>query len=161
MERQPDSTYDVIYIDGDHSLDGVTSDAYVSARKLKSDGVLVFNESGHHAAGSASVVVTTTTGASAANSLYSYVIQDDTGTTLAVPSPAAANGFNTLSFQEEFTDLSNSTPPPTSSPLAARNLGSIFARKYMAGLRARSRTSRFLSNIIIPNTTQSRTPLLR
>jgi predicted O-methyltransferase YrrM len=44
MERQPDSTYDVIYVDGDHSLDGVTRDAYVSARKLKSDGVLVFND---------------------------------------------------------------------------------------------------------------------
>jgi hypothetical protein len=44
MERQPDSTYDVIYIDADHSLEGVTRDACVSARKIKSDGVLVFND---------------------------------------------------------------------------------------------------------------------
>jgi len=44
MERQPDSNYDVIYIDGDHSLEGATRDASVSARKIKSDGVLVFND---------------------------------------------------------------------------------------------------------------------
>jgi hypothetical protein len=44
MERQPDSTYDVIYIDADHSLEGATRDACVSARKIKSDGVLVFND---------------------------------------------------------------------------------------------------------------------
>lgn len=44
LEKQPDSTYDVIYIDGDHSLEGVTRDAYVSARKIKPDGVLVFND---------------------------------------------------------------------------------------------------------------------
>ena len=42
MERQPDSTYDVIYIDGDHSLEGVTRDAFVSACKIKPDGVLIF-----------------------------------------------------------------------------------------------------------------------
>ena len=42
MERQPDSTYDVIYVDGDHILEGVTRDAFVSACKIKPDGVLIF-----------------------------------------------------------------------------------------------------------------------
>jgi len=44
MEKQPDSTYDVIYIDGDHSYEGVMRDANTSARKLKSDGILIFND---------------------------------------------------------------------------------------------------------------------
>jgi Methyltransferase domain len=44
MEKQPDSTYDVIYIDGDHSYEGVIRDANVSARKLKSNGTLIFND---------------------------------------------------------------------------------------------------------------------
>src|SRR5262249_26449802 len=44
MGRQPDSTYDVIYVDGDHAYDGVMRDAAVSARKLKANGVLIFND---------------------------------------------------------------------------------------------------------------------
>jgi hypothetical protein len=44
MDKQPDSTYDVIYVDGDHSYEGVMRDAEVSARKLKSDGILIFND---------------------------------------------------------------------------------------------------------------------
>jgi hypothetical protein len=44
MEKQPDSAYDVIYIDGDHSYEGVMWDVEVSARKLKSNGILVFND---------------------------------------------------------------------------------------------------------------------
>jgi hypothetical protein len=44
MGKQPVSTYDVIYVDGDHTYDGVMRDAAVSARKLKSNGVLIFND---------------------------------------------------------------------------------------------------------------------
>lgn len=44
MDKQPNSTYDVIYIDGDHSYEGVLRDADVSARKLKSNGILIFND---------------------------------------------------------------------------------------------------------------------
>jgi Methyltransferase domain len=44
MDKQPDSTYDVIYIDGDHSYEGVMRDAEASVRKLKSNGILIFND---------------------------------------------------------------------------------------------------------------------
>jgi glycosyltransferase involved in cell wall biosynthesis len=44
MEKQEDSTYDIIYIDGDHHYNGVYKDAMVSMRKLKPDGILIFND---------------------------------------------------------------------------------------------------------------------
>jgi hypothetical protein len=44
MEKQPDSSYDVIYVDGNHSYEGVMRDAEASARKLKTDGILIFND---------------------------------------------------------------------------------------------------------------------
>ena len=44
MDKQPDSTYDIIYVDGDHSYEGAMRDATVSARKLKSNGILIFND---------------------------------------------------------------------------------------------------------------------
>ena len=44
MDKQPDSSYDVIYIDGDHSYEAAKRDAEVSARKLKADGILIFND---------------------------------------------------------------------------------------------------------------------
>jgi hypothetical protein len=44
MDKQPDSSYDVIYIDGDHSYEAARRDAEVSARKLKADGILIFND---------------------------------------------------------------------------------------------------------------------
>jgi Methyltransferase domain len=44
MDKQPDSTYNAIYIDGDHTPEGVMRDAEISARKLKSDGILIFND---------------------------------------------------------------------------------------------------------------------
>jgi hypothetical protein len=44
LEKRPDSVYDIIYIDGDHTYEGVMRDAEVSARKLKSDGILIFND---------------------------------------------------------------------------------------------------------------------
>jgi hypothetical protein len=40
----PDEYFDWIYIDGDHSLSGVSRDAEVSIRKLKGDGILFFND---------------------------------------------------------------------------------------------------------------------
>lgn len=40
----PDASFDVIYIDGDHSLRGVARDADVALRKIKPDGLLIFND---------------------------------------------------------------------------------------------------------------------
>jgi hypothetical protein len=40
----PDQSFDMIYIDGDHTYDGVRRDADVSTRKLKNSGKLVFND---------------------------------------------------------------------------------------------------------------------
>ena len=44
LGKQPDATYDVIYIDSDHSFAGVVRDANVATRKVKPDGILVFND---------------------------------------------------------------------------------------------------------------------
>ncbi|WP_181170182.1 FkbM family methyltransferase [Mesorhizobium sp. B2-4-16] len=44
MSEQPDGLYDIIYIDGDHTLEGVLRDAEVAARKLSRTGYLVFND---------------------------------------------------------------------------------------------------------------------
>jgi len=43
----PDDTLDCIYIDGDHSYDGVAADTRVAARKVKPGGYLVFNDFAH------------------------------------------------------------------------------------------------------------------
>lgn len=39
-----DGSFDWIYIDGDHTFEGVRRDTEVAIRKLKPDGVLVFND---------------------------------------------------------------------------------------------------------------------
>lgn len=44
MAVQPDESYDLIYVDGDHHLDGVRRDAEVAVRKVAADGILVFND---------------------------------------------------------------------------------------------------------------------
>ena len=44
LAKLPDRYFDWIYIDGDHSLEGVRRDAAVAAAKIKPDGVLVFND---------------------------------------------------------------------------------------------------------------------
>ncbi|MGE0214106.1 MAG: class I SAM-dependent methyltransferase [Parvibaculaceae bacterium] len=40
----PDETFDWIYVDADHRLDGVRRDVAVARRKVKRDGWLVFND---------------------------------------------------------------------------------------------------------------------
>lgn len=44
MSLLPDSKFDVIYIDGDHSQRGVAADAEIALRKVKPDGLLIFND---------------------------------------------------------------------------------------------------------------------
>jgi len=43
----PDATFDWIYVDADHSFEGALRDARASAPKLKSGGLLVFNDFAH------------------------------------------------------------------------------------------------------------------
>jgi hypothetical protein len=43
-EEFPDGYFDVIYIDGDHTLEGVEKDSRQAVKKLKPDGYLVFND---------------------------------------------------------------------------------------------------------------------
>jgi Methyltransferase domain len=44
LASYPDAHFDLIYVDGDHSFEGVREDAELGAKKLKRDGVLVFND---------------------------------------------------------------------------------------------------------------------
>ncbi|MGE0006880.1 MAG: class I SAM-dependent methyltransferase [Parvibaculaceae bacterium] len=44
LMNQPDHTYDLIYIDGDHTLGGVSKDAGAARVKVKPGGILVFND---------------------------------------------------------------------------------------------------------------------
>ncbi len=44
LSTMPDEHYDMIYIDGDHSYQGALLDAEAAARKIKKDGILVFND---------------------------------------------------------------------------------------------------------------------
>jgi hypothetical protein len=44
MSRFPDAYFDLIYIDGDHTHEGVVRDADISVRKVTRNGVLVFND---------------------------------------------------------------------------------------------------------------------
>ena len=44
LSRCPDASFDWIYIDGDHALDGVRKDTTVALAKVKPDGILVFND---------------------------------------------------------------------------------------------------------------------
>jgi hypothetical protein len=44
LASYPDEHFDLIYIDGDHSFEGVREDAELGAKTLKADGVLVFND---------------------------------------------------------------------------------------------------------------------
>jgi predicted O-methyltransferase YrrM len=44
LNRLPDGYFDWIYIDGDHNIDGVRRDAAIAVRKVRPNGVLVFND---------------------------------------------------------------------------------------------------------------------
>lgn len=44
LAKFSDRYFDFIYIDGDHSHDGVQRDASVAIQKVKTDGILVFND---------------------------------------------------------------------------------------------------------------------
>ena len=44
LARLPNASFDWIYIDGDHAIEGVRKDTNVALTKLKRSGVLVFND---------------------------------------------------------------------------------------------------------------------
>ena len=44
LSKLPDQYFDWIYVDGDHNIDGVKRDTAVAVRKVKHDGILVFND---------------------------------------------------------------------------------------------------------------------
>ena len=44
MSALPDACFDLIYIDGNHSLEGVQKDTEVAIRKLKPNGMLIYND---------------------------------------------------------------------------------------------------------------------
>jgi hypothetical protein len=44
LATYPDASFDLIYVDGDHRYDGVKQDAQLAARKIKQDGVIIFND---------------------------------------------------------------------------------------------------------------------
>jgi hypothetical protein len=44
MALVPDEFFDTIYIDGDHSLEGVARDATIAARKVRHGGLIIFND---------------------------------------------------------------------------------------------------------------------
>jgi SAM-dependent methyltransferase len=47
LSQFPDAHFDWIYIDADHSYNGVRADAAASAAKLRPGGYLIFNDFGH------------------------------------------------------------------------------------------------------------------
>jgi hypothetical protein len=44
LDSLPEHTFDWVYIDGDHSLNGVRRDAMAALRTIKADGLLLFND---------------------------------------------------------------------------------------------------------------------
>ena len=42
--KYPDKSFDLIYIDGDHSYEGVKKDAEVAKNKITDNGILIFND---------------------------------------------------------------------------------------------------------------------
>jgi len=44
LAKYPDKSFDLIYIDGDHSYEGVKKDAEIAKDKVVDNGVLVFND---------------------------------------------------------------------------------------------------------------------
>jgi hypothetical protein len=44
LKKYPNKTFDLIYIDGDHSYEGVKQDANVAKAKLADNGIIVFND---------------------------------------------------------------------------------------------------------------------
>lgn len=44
LGRFPDQYFDWIYVDGDHNIEGVKRDSAVAVKKVKADGIVVFND---------------------------------------------------------------------------------------------------------------------
>lgn len=48
MKTVMDKSYDLIYVDGNHSLEGIWRDVNVATRKIKPGGLLIFNDYTHY-----------------------------------------------------------------------------------------------------------------
>lgn len=44
LAKYPDNSFDIIYVDADHSYESVKQDAYLAKEKLADNGVIVFND---------------------------------------------------------------------------------------------------------------------
>ncbi|MBV9858890.1 MAG: class I SAM-dependent methyltransferase [Alphaproteobacteria bacterium] len=44
LAKYPDDHFDLIYVDGDHTYDGVKLDAELSVKKVKRGGLIIFND---------------------------------------------------------------------------------------------------------------------
>lgn len=44
MCKYPERFFDLIYVDGVHDYSGVKSDANLASKKIKDDGIIVFND---------------------------------------------------------------------------------------------------------------------
>lgn len=44
LSKFPDASFDMIYIDGDHTYQGVRADAMTALRKIKPNGLVLFND---------------------------------------------------------------------------------------------------------------------
>jgi Methyltransferase domain len=44
LPRVPDQSFDMIYIDAEHTYEEVKADAEIATRKIKRDGILIFND---------------------------------------------------------------------------------------------------------------------
>jgi hypothetical protein len=92
LETFPDQYFDLIYIDADHSYQAVMQDAAVASRKIRPDGIVIFND----------------------YILYDHVSMAPYGVVPAVNRLVANDGWRVIGFclhQQMFCDIALRPPP--------------------------------------------------